>query len=446
MMYDQNSQNDNNGFENNNQSSSQYSSSSENSYTYVFSNGTSQGMPPHDVPPQKKPMNTERIAFAVLTLCLCVSLSFVAGFGGFVLAKRLNDVSQSGEPSINDAPDANDLHNENPDDILQQNNSEPSIYGSAGSEVFSISQVVQKVENAVVVVDVTVASSSFFGTAGTGSGSGVIISDQGYILTCHHVIENATTVTITLNSGNKYAASLVGSDPQSDLAVLKIDPKETLTYVEHGRSGNLVVGEYVVAIGNPLGTLGGTVTHGIVSATERSISMSDGTTMTLLQTDTAINSGNSGGGLFNLDGELIGIVNAKYESKEGLAFAIPIDSALPIEQDLIKYGYVRGIVDHGLNTLYISERELPSYKYYYGIDEVGVYVIESKYCTELANGDRIVSVNGTAITSADQLETLIKGYKVGDTLTIVASREGTQFTATLTLREYVPDRVANNLQ
>ena len=163
--------------------------------------------------------------------------------------------------------------------------------------------------------------------------------------------------------------------------------------------------------------------------------------MTLIQTDAAINSGNSGGGLFNLRGELIGIVNSKYASSgiEGLAFAIPVDSAFVVEQDLIQYGYVRGVIDDGLSTLDITSANVSYYRFYYGINSTGLYVISSAYCKDLENGDRILSVNGKKVGTTDEWNAYIKdNCKVGDTVTIVAERNGREFTTTLTLQEYVP--------
>jgi serine protease Do len=170
--------------------------------------------------------------------------------------------------------------------------------------------------------------------------------------------------------------------------------------------------------------------------------------MTLLQTNAAINSGNSGGGLFNLDGKLVGIVNAKYaaEGVEGLAFAIPIDSAYTVELDLIEYGYVRGIVDHGLVTLDVTESTLNSYYYRYKISKIGVYVVSSKYESAIQNKDRIVSVNGTEITTTQELEGLMESLAVGDTVRLVLERNNEQFTIDLVLREYVPDGIASGLQ
>ena len=176
--------------------------------------------------------------------------------------------------------------------------------------------------------------------------------------------------------------------------------------------------------------------------------MSDGTVMTLLQTNAAINSGNSGGGLFNLDGKLIGVVNAKYsaEGVEGLAFAIPIDSAYTVQLDLIEYGYVRGVIDSGLETTDINFENLSwsqkaQYERTYGIHCTGVYVISSAYCEDLKNADRIISVDGVAVNSQAELNSLLSKYKVGDTVTILASRDSVEFTVTLTLQEYIPDYV-----
>ena len=251
-----------------------------------------------------------------------------------------------------------------------------------------------------------------------------------------------------MRNGNSCNAVIVGSDEASDLAVLKISTDEELTYVNQGHSADLVAGEQVVAIGNPLGMLGGSVTVGYISATERNFVTEDGTTMTLIQTDAAINSGNSGGGLFNLAGELIGIVNSKYSASgvDGLAFAIPIDSAYPVQLDLMEYGYVRGVIDHGLTLLDITKENLAQYHYYYGIDTVGVYVVESKYVPELQNSDRIVLVNGVEVQTMADIKALLSNCQVGDTVTIVADRKGETIECTLTLQEYVPDRVKDYLQ
>lgn len=441
-MQNQNFPFNDNNFGNQNNNSSQ---TRENSYEYVFSSGTGP-VAPHAVPYQtKQKKSTAPIA---LILAVCIVFSFGAGFAGAFAAYYLTrtDTELPSNQEVAKAPDQSELLQENPESILDKNSTSQNPYGSAGEDVFSVSQVSAKVLDTVVVIEASITSSSIFGESGksTSTGSGVVISSDGYILTCNHVVEGATSVTVILNSGEQYAASLVGSDASSDLAVLKIAPKAELSYAKQGCSADLVLGEQVIAIGNPLGTLYRTVTSGVISGLERNIVTSDGTTMTLLQTDAAVNSGNSGGGLFNLDGDLIGIVNAKYaeEGVEGLAFAIPIDWAYEVQLDLIEFGYVRGIIDHGITTVDVNSSNINRYYYYYGIDTVGVYVVESAFTDKLQNKDRIVSVNGVSVSNTAQLELVLDDCAVGDEITIVASRNGQTFTVKLVLREYVPDNVA----
>ena len=201
----------------------------------------------------------------------------------------------------------------------------------------------------------------------SGAGSGVIVGHDSfstyYIITNHHVISGARNITVSLRSGGKYDAELIASDVRGDIAVIAIKEESTLNVAVWGNSDSLQIGEDLIAIGNPLGSLGGTVTKGILSATERSIPVGN-YTMTLLQTDTAINPGNSGGGLFNMYGQLMGVVNAKTsdEEVEGICFAIPANTARKIYNDLISYGVVQGRATLGIsvaaltaNTIYISE-------------------------------------------------------------------------------------------
>lgn len=446
-MNNNSSQFDHNFYGSNNSQSGRYYSVGDqsNGYRYIYNSNIPTQKPP------KKPFGS-RVGWVILTVLLSVTLSFGAGFGGAYFANRFFTEAPKND-EINESPKKEDLYHSDPESVIDKSDSIASPFGSAGDDVFTVSQVVQKVQDAVVVIDATVVTgTSFWGEEQTSvsSGSGVIISDDGYILTCHHVVDNAKNVTVTLNSGTKYEASLVGSDQSSDLAVIRIQPKtdEPLVFAEQGCSADLIVGERVVAIGNPLGTLGGTVTDGIVSATERNIVTNDGTRMTLLQTNAAINSGNSGGGLFNLDGKLIGIVNAKYASAgvEGLAFAIPIDSAYTVQLDLIEYGYVRGIVDHGLTTLDVTQANLNSYRYRYGIDTIGVYVISSENSDLLKNKDRIVSINETKVTTTAEMNQIIDQCKVGDTVLIVISRDGVESEISLKLEEYIPDSIKNGLQ
>jgi serine protease Do len=241
-----------------------------------------------------------------------------------------------------------------------------------------------------------------------------------------------------MNDGiTTYPAVVVGSDAASDIAVLWVDTGDTkLQAADLGCSADLIVGEPVFAIGNPLGSLGGTVTNGIISATARNISI-NGSKMTLLQTNAAVNPGNSGGGLFNLAGELIGVVNAKCseDDVEGLGFAIPIDTAYDVICQLIEYGYVRGVVDSGL-SLYNANSLVA--RRYFGSDYAGVYVLESEFCEQLQYGDMIYSIDGVRVESGEQVEAMLASYAVGDTVTLLIVRKGTQREVDLKLQEYVP--------
>lgn len=387
--------------------------------------------------PEKPPRRSG--AIPILTVILCVLLSFAAGVGGATMA--YNSIVRSSQNGTSvPAPDSGTVLNKDPSSLLNRSETEFSPYGSAGEDAYSISSVARMVQDAVVVINASSGRS-------TSAGSGVIISDKGYILTCNHVVEGATRISVTVNNcANPYLAATVGTDSGTDLAVLKIEPLESepLTAATHGISENLVVGEHVVAIGNPLGTLGGTVTDGIISAKARQIRTENGT-MTLLQTNAAINSGNSGGGLFNLKGELIGIVNAKYAESgvEGLAFAIPIDTAYEVEKDLIQYGYVQGVPDIGITFLEVNQSNYQYYRLKYKLTSVGLYVVSSKHCTELKNRDRILTVNGTAVATEAEYETAVAGLKAGDTLTLTYTRGSSDEVQTVSfvIPQYVPENL-----
>ena len=266
---------------------------------------------------------------------------------------------------------------------------------------------------------------------------------RGIIVTNYHVIEGARTVTVRLTDGSEYAASLIGYDSPSDLAVIKINAQgKELTVASLGCSADLEVGEDVVALGNPVGSLGGTLTTGIISAKDRVIEV-DGNEMVLLQTNAAINPGNSGGGLFNMAGQLIGVVNAKISQTgiEGLGFAIPIDVAHTVIVDLIEYGYVRGVVSSGLTVLDVTAQNRYIAYQRYGISTIGVVVLESANTDELKLGDKIISIDGVEIETSDDITLLLKSYSVGDTVTVKISRNGTEYDVSLTLTEQVPESV-----
>lgn len=274
-----------------------------------------------------------------------------------------------------------------------------------------------------------------------GAGSGVIISQDGYIVTNNHVIINANRITVRLKNGKEYAASLVGTDSKTDVALLKITA-DGLTPAVLGDSGSLKVGDTAIAIGNPLGQLGGTVTQGIISALDRALVI-DGKTMSLLQTDAAINPGNSGGGLFNDKGELIGIVVAKSSGSdvEGLGFAIPVNAAKNVANDLLKYGYVKGRVDTGMTFLDLTSAQKALM---YGVRQLGVYVqsVDSGSSADRAGfkaGDMVTHVGNTKITGGTALTQALEKYAVGDTVKITVVRDGYSGQLSLKLAEYAPN-------
>lgn len=356
-------------------------------------------------------------------MCSTVVLSSIIGFGGGMLASQMHGVD-SGSRTTN-VPIT-------------------SIVSVSEKKLGSTAEVAAAAMESVVEIrteSVTLGNRIMGQYISEGAGSGVIFSSDGYIVTNNHVIQGANKITVTTRDGTEFQAKLIGADVKTDLAVIKVDAKD-LKAAKLGKSGNLVVGEEVVAIGNPLGQLGGTVTNGIISSLDREIDI-EGEKMTLLQTDASVNPGNSGGGLFDCGGQLVGVVNAKSSGSgiEGLGFAIPIDNAIPIIEELVSNGYVSGRVDIGMSFTDVNDRAA----FLYGMSSAGVYVSEVKAGSAaekigIRSGDRIVSVDGIKITDTEQLQDTLVKYKVGDTPKIVVERNGKQAEASLALEE---DRAGN---
>jgi len=309
--------------------------------------------------------------------------------------------------------------------------------------------VAKKVQPSIVGIKVEYTVNSIFmnqqGTA-TAEGSGIIISENGYILTNNHVINSSSTssyyeigqankVTVHLyNDTTEYTATVVGTDEETDLAVIKID-KEGLTAAEIGDSDSVQVGEFSMAIGNPLG-MQSSVTSGIISALNREVTDSDGKTFKLIQTDAAINSGNSGGALVNSQGQLIGVNTLKVSATgvEGMGFAIPINSAKPIYEQLIQYNKVKrpyiGIAGRDLDETTAKRNNLV----------VGIYVasIDEYSAAEKAGikaGDVIIKADGQSIKTMTELNSIKNTHSIGDTMTVTVNRNGQEKELTLTLQE-----------
>lgn len=301
---------------------------------------------------------------------------------------------------------------------------------SSNGEDLSITEINAQVAPSVVLITGTNMN-------GSGQGTGMIISDDGYILTNAHVVEDFSQLTVTLNDENEteYEATMVGYDDTTDIAVIKIDASG-LTPVTFGTSSDLEVGESVVVIGNPLGEeFSGSVTTGIISALNREVEFDDGQVYTYIQTDAAINSGNSGGPLVNMSGQVVGINSAKIDSSiaEGMGFAIPIDTAVPVINDLIKYGYVTDRPYIGISGETIDEQ----YSQYYNLPE-GVHVVSIASGSpaddsDLQVDDIITAIDDTAVTSIGELNNIKNQYSPGDKVSLTVYRHSTQKTLTITL-------------
>ncbi len=286
-----------------------------------------------------------------------------------------------------------------------------------------------------------------FQTTSAASGSGFIITNDGYILTNYHVIENSDSITVSLYDGSAYEAALTGYDEGNDIAVLKIEA-ENLTPVVLGDSALLNVGDPVVAIGNPLGELTFSLTSGTVSAKDRQVTLSNSVTMNLIQTDCAINSGNSGGALFNLYGEVVGITNAKYSSSssseasiDNIGFAIPINSVMNIVESIIEKGYISKPY-MGVMVTDISEESrmygLPQGAAIYSVVEDGPAAKAG-----LQSGDIVTKINGTEITGQNGLKEIVSNSRVGDALLLTVYRQGNTLEITVVIEDQVQSALAN---
>lgn len=418
-MQDQN-MNQNQQPENNNQFNN-YQSENQNGYTEYYN--APYGQPTYAPQPRKVKKEKKPLGRGAVTAAIAVSLvlSLLVGAGGGVLAARYFGGGSAGSTVLYKSVE------------LQDQN------GDAITEQMSVNEVVQLNQSSVVEITTEQVTTGQFMMQyiSQGAGSGVIISEDGYIVTNFHVIEDATNISVKIDNEHVYTAKIIGADEQSDLAVLKIDATG-LSPAAFGESANLKIGDQVVAIGNPLGQLGGTVTSGIISALDREITI-DGQTMTLLQTDTAINPGNSGGGLFNLSGQLVGIVNAKSSGTdvEGLGFAIPIDTAKPIIEDLIEHGYVTGRVELGITIIDISDEQTALL---YRVSEPGLYIYSvnsGSAASEagLQSGDRIISINGTEVENKTDFTDELEKYSVGEVITLRIQRGSNTMDVNVTLRE-----------
>lgn len=366
---------------------------------------------------EEKDMKKDKTKRRFIAMALCFSL--IGGVCGAGVMK-LSDVISNDASTINLGT--------RPSSIINVN------HVNTGEEL-TAAEIYAKYVNSTVGIK-TESTTNYFGhtTTSATAGSGFILTSDGYIVTNYHVIQNAQRIQVTTYDNTSYDAILVGYDENNDIAVLKIEA-ENLTPVVLGDSGNMNVGDDVVAIGNPLGELTFSLTGGKVSALNRDITTSEGITMELIQTDCAINSGNSGGALFNMYGEVIGITNAKYSSSssgtsiDNIGFAIPISNVLDIIESIIEKGYV-SMPYIGVTVTDASDQSL--------IEGALVAGIQSNSPAEQANlqeGDIITSVNGETISGSSDLKDKISESKVGDTLSLEVYRNGKTLTIQVTVGE-----------
>ena len=368
--------------------------------------------------PKKHHGGVGRVVALILS---CAVISAACGFGGAILAQNS---SRTGKTTV------------------QQSNrtaATVNVKKVDGQTLMSPAEVYASTVNSVVSINCSAVSTNIFGqqTESASSGSGFIYTADGYIVTNQHVVANASSINVTLYNGDTYPATLVGSDSDYDVAVLKIDAKD-LPAVTLGSSTDVNVGDTVMAIGNPLGELTFSMSQGIVSCVNRAINV-EGTPFNMIQVDASINPGNSGGPLMNLYGEVVGIVSAKYSSYanttvEGLGFAIPINDVQSIIKDIIENGSVGNKAYMAITAGTMTQQMAAQYKIN-ATEGVFVYSVEDGGAGDKAGlklGDVITKLNDTQITSMEDLSAAKKGFKAGDTVTLTVLRDGKEITTQLT--------------
>lgn len=369
---------------------------------------------PPSAPPQKKPrkgMSTGGI-IALCLVCAIVASLFSAG-ATYIITTR------SGGNSVLDNIVST------PVPVLTTVSS-----GSTGDVNDTAAYIYELAKQQVVGIQTDITYYNIFGqsTAASVSGSGVIITEDGYILTNHHVIEDAYEggydVTVMMYDETTYDAEIVGFDRDNDLALLKIDASG-LNAAQLGDSDELTVGQIVYAVGNPLGELSYTMTSGIVSATNRTITTESNVAMNVFQIDAAVNSGNSGGPVYNSLGQVIGIVSAKYASTgvEGIGFAIPITDAAHIANQILEFGYVTDRAYLGITTTTVTSAIAETYDMVEGAYVNGVNEGSAAETAGIQKGDIIVALDGQTVAGSGELTSMLKQYHAGDTATITVSRD-----------------------
>lgn len=382
-----------------------------------------------------------KAAKVVALLLACALVGGGSGFGAAALMQK-----QSASNSVTSASSDASVMLEG-----QRQTAALQVASIDTSKALTPSEVYAQNVNSTVGITTSITTNYFgYQTTGAAAGSGFILTADGYILTNYHVVESSDSIKVTTYDGTSYDAQLIGYDESNDIAVLKIDATD-LTPVVLGDSDTLNVGDTVVAIGNPLGELTFSLTTGVVSALDRPVTFSTGTTMNLIQTDCAINSGNSGGALFNLYGEVIGITNAKYSGSSGsgasidnIGFAIPINSVRSIVDSIIEKGYVAKPYI-GVMVADVSD-EAKSYGTPAGAAVASVTEGGPAEQAGLQANDIITAVDGKEISGKSDLSSIIADHAAGDKLTLSVYRQGQTLTITVTIGEQTTSALTNQQQ
>ena len=378
---------------------------------------------------------------AVKMTALILVVALVASIGGSLLTTAIGSITGRREEETPEPAEVAAAEEETPAFERVEHELPARLNTNDTGKSLTTVQVYELTVNSVVGSNTEITTNAFGQEAvAASSGSGFILSEDGYIITNAHVVDGATTIEVALFNGDCFPAELVAADSSYDIAVLKIEGKG-MPAVSVGDSDTLKVGEEVVAIGNPLGELTFTMTNGILSALDREINI-DGNPQSMLQTNAAINSGNSGGPLFDMDGNVIGVTSAKYSgstmtgtSIEGLGFAIPINDALKVAYDLVEYGFVKGQAYLG-----VTVRTLDSDTAAYYSLPVGprVEALVTGSCADKAGvqvGDIIIKVDGEDVENNAGLQSMMKKRKAGETITLTVFRMGAELELTVTLDE-----------
>ena len=375
-------------------------------------------------PPKKKKGGVTGKAVVAIAL-VCALVGGAVGGGAALLAHRDKD-GRNEDHTVLEAESSEEESSGTDNSVVRSTTID--VTTNSTSTKMTPQDVYENYVNAVVLVYNQGTTSTYWGqTESQSSGSGMIISKDGYVLTNNHVVEGAEKLTVMTTSGEEYDATVIGADEVNDVALLKINGDEDFPTVSIGDSDNIQVGQQVCAIGNPLGELTNTLTVGYVSALDREISESStGTTINMFQTDCAINSGNSGGPIFDMNGNVVGITTAKYSSSgysnsasvEGIGFCIPINDAMSIVNDLMQYGYVKGRVSMGVSVRAMDTTVAQYYNLPTGVYVAGVTSGSAAENAGIQEGDMICAIDGDETASVAALKQKLKDYKPGDTATV----------------------------